>query len=105
MVSNAKYSIYFCPNTGVSVREDICGELNILTQSLSNTYLGLPTMVGVDKSDCFEHLIDRVCQRLKGWKEKVLSMQGKEFLLNLWRKQYLRMLCQFSNYPKVFARP
>ena len=38
-------------------------------------------MVGVDKSDCFQHLIDRVCQRLKGWKENFLSMQGKEILV------------------------
>jgi ribonuclease HI len=81
MVSNAKSSIFFSPNTPVGVREEVCRELNIVTEALSDKYLGLPTMVGVDRSDCFQHLIDRVCQRLKGWKEKVLSMQGKEILL------------------------
>ena len=81
LVSNAKSSIFFSPNTSVSVREDICRELDILTEALSDKYLGLPTMVGVDRSDCFQHLIDRICQRLKGWKEKVLLMQGKEILL------------------------
>ena len=81
LVSTPKSSIFFSPNTSVLVREGICGELDILTEALSDTYLGLPTMVGVDRSDCFQHLIDRVCQRLKGWKEKVLSMQGKEILL------------------------
>ena len=55
--------------------------LNILTEALSDKYLGLPTIVGVDRSDCFQHLVDRVCQRLKGWKEKFLSVQGKEILL------------------------
>ena len=65
----------------LQVREDVCRELDILTEALSNKYMGLPTMVGVDRTDCFQHLIDRVCQRLKGWKEKVLSMQGKEILL------------------------
>jgi hypothetical protein len=38
-------------------------------------------MVGVDRSDCFQHLIDHVCQILKGWKEKILCMEGKEILL------------------------
>ena len=50
-------------------------------EALADKYLGLPSMVGVDRSDCFQHLIDRVCQRLKGWKEKILSVQGKEILV------------------------
>ena len=69
------------PNTNVAVREDVCRTLDILTEALSDKYLGLPTIVGVDRSDCFQHLIDRICQRIKGWKEKVLSVQGKEILM------------------------
>lgn len=65
-MSNAKSNIFFSPNTSVQVRENCCRVLNIETEALSDTYLGLPTMVGVDRSDCFQHLIDRVCQRLKG---------------------------------------
>lgn len=38
-------------------------------------------MIGVDKTDCFQHLIDRVNQRINGWKEKTLSYGGKEVLL------------------------
>ena len=38
-------------------------------------------MVGVDRSDCFRHLIDRVAMRINGWKEKTLSMGGKEILI------------------------
>ena len=81
LVSNAKLIIFFSPNTNVNTRENVCTELNIETEALSDTYLGLPTMVGVDRTDCFQHLIDRVCQRLKGWKEKTLLMQGKEVLV------------------------
>ena len=65
-VKMTKLSVFFSPNTNVVVREDVRRELNIVTEALSDTYLGLPTMVGVDKSDCFQHLVDRVCQRLKG---------------------------------------
>uniref|UniRef100_A0A453SQJ4 Reverse transcriptase domain-containing protein n=1 Tax=Aegilops tauschii subsp. strangulata TaxID=200361 RepID=A0A453SQJ4_AEGTS len=80
-VCTPKSSIFFSPNTSVLVREDVCRILDIVTEALSDKYLGVPTMVEVDRSDCFQHLIDRICQRLKGWKEKVLSIQGKEILL------------------------
>ena len=53
-----------------------------MTEAFSDTYLGLPTMVGLDRSNYFQHLFDRICQRLKGWKEKkTLSMQGKKILI------------------------
>ena len=80
-VSTPKSSIFFSPNTRVNERENVCGMLNILTEALSDKYLGLPTIVGVDCSDCFQHLVDRVCQRLKGWKQNFLSVQGKKILL------------------------
>ena len=73
LVSVDKSSIFFSPNTSVLVREEVCMTLDILTESLTDKYLGLPTMVGVDRSGCFQHLIDKICQRIKGWKEKVLS--------------------------------
>ena len=77
LVSMAKSSIFFSPNTRVHTREEICNTLDIFTEALSDKYLGLPSMVGVDKSDCFQHLVDTVYQRIKGWKE--LSMQGKKY--------------------------
>jgi hypothetical protein len=39
-------------------------------------------MVGIDKSECFRHLVDRVLARISGWKEKLLSLGGKEILIN-----------------------
>ena len=39
-------------------------------------------MIGLDRSDSFTHLVERVVNRLKGWKEKLLSLGGKEILLN-----------------------
>jgi hypothetical protein len=37
--------------------------------------------VGVDRSDNFVHLIERIIQRINGWKQKYLSIGGKEILL------------------------
>jgi hypothetical protein len=53
-----------------------------LTQkALSEKYLGLPALVGADRSDSFEHFIQRIIQRINGWKENLLSIGGKETLL------------------------
>jgi hypothetical protein len=55
--------------------------LHIDTETLSDKYLGLPALVGADRSDCFKHFIETIIQRKNGWKEKLLSIQGKEILL------------------------
>jgi hypothetical protein len=81
MVSVAKSSIFFSPNTNVLLRSEICEVLHINTEAMSNKYLGLPTLVGADRSDCFKHFIERIIQRINGWKEKQLSIKGKEILL------------------------
>lgn len=44
-------------------------------------YLGIPTIVGRLKKVIFEALVDRVWNKLKGWKEKHLLRARKEFLL------------------------
>ena len=62
-------------------RAEVCAALNIVTESLNDKYLGLTAMIGIDRSDCFRHLIDRVRGKTKGWKEKLLSMGGKEVLI------------------------
>ncbi|GJM99300.1 hypothetical protein PR202_ga16389 [Eleusine coracana subsp. coracana] len=75
-LSESKSSIFFSQNTVIEVKADDCVILNIMTESLTDKYLGLPTLVGTDRSDCFRHLIDRVRQRISGWKEKLLNFGG-----------------------------
>lgn len=59
----------------------MCNILDIMTEAITDKYLGLPPIVGVDRTDCFQHLIDRVIKLLSGWKEKMLSFGGKETLI------------------------
>jgi hypothetical protein len=79
LVSDAKSSIFFSPNTDVQVREEMCSHLNILIESLTDRYLGLPSLVGIDRSDCFQHLVERICQLINGWNEKLLSIGGRKY--------------------------
>ena len=48
-VSEAKSSIYFSSNTEVDVKIEVYEVLNIMTESLSDKYLGLLVMVGADR--------------------------------------------------------
>jgi hypothetical protein len=81
MASLSKSSIFFSPNTNVMIRAEMCEALHIDTEALSDKYLGLPTIIGPDMSDCFLHLVERIIERINGWKEKQLSVGGKEILL------------------------
>ena len=65
----------------VQLKADIYVELSIMTEVMFDKYLGPPAMVGVDRSDSFVHLLERNITRLKSWKKKFLSMDGKKILL------------------------
>lgn len=81
MVSEAKCSIFSGPNVNVDVKAQVCTELNIMTKTLSDTYLGLPSMVGLEMSNIYVYLLERIIQHIKGWKEKVISMGANEIQL------------------------
>jgi hypothetical protein len=68
MLSEAKSSIYFSENTSVDMKAEICGVLNIMTEALSDKYLGLPASIGAEKSDCFQSL-DRPSESKDIWVE------------------------------------
>lgn len=51
LVSLSKSSVFFSTNTSVVSRAEICPQLHIDTEILSYKYLGLPSLVEVDRSD------------------------------------------------------
>lgn len=99
-ISEAKSSIFFSGNTAVEDKAVVCGSLDIMTEALNDKYLGLPAMIGVDKSDCFRHLIDRVNNRINGWKEKMLSTGGKEVLIKSIAQAIPVFAMSFFRIPK-----
>ena len=44
-------------------------------------YLGLPSLVGRNKKNTFKEVKTKLANKLAGWKEKLLSTAGKEFLI------------------------
>ena len=46
-----------------------------------NKYLGLPSLIGRSKKQVFNEIKERVGKKLSGWKEKLLSIGGREILI------------------------
>ena len=44
-------------------------------------YLGLPSLIGRSKKQIFNEVKERVGKKLMGWKEKMLSIGGREILI------------------------
>ena len=44
-------------------------------------YLGLPSVIGKSKNQVFAEIKEKVGKKLSEWKEKILSIGGKEVLI------------------------
>ena len=44
-------------------------------------YLGLPSFVGRQKKACFNHITERIWNKMQRWKERLLSQSGKEVMI------------------------
>lgn len=67
-INYSKSNITFSPNTSQFDRGKVCSTLGVQELNAPGKYLGMPMFVGRNKNDTFGFLIDRVVQRLQGWK-------------------------------------
>jgi hypothetical protein len=63
------------------MKEDMKTSKGILTEALSEKYLGLPTAVGRSTKEVFEHIPWKISGLMGGWGEKLLSSAGRETLI------------------------
>jgi hypothetical protein len=80
-LNRAKTSIFFTKNTSLEMRHYIQGVFQVPEIKNHETYLGLPSFVGRSKTASFSEVQNRVWRRMHGWKEKFLSMGGREVLI------------------------
>ena len=55
--------------------------LSLVQDAQPKKYLGLPSMISRSKKQVFNEVKERVGTKLMGWKEKLLSMGGREILI------------------------
>ena len=80
-VNRDKTTIFFSKATLGSTQNAIKDYLKVPIIKQYETYLGLPSLIGRNRSTSFSHIKERVWQKLKGWKEKLLSQMGREILI------------------------
>lgn len=76
-----KSSIFFSHNTPQETKNEVLEFLGLMHGSCHSKYLGLPTIIGKSKSTIFAEIKEKVGEKLSGWKEKMLSIGGKEILI------------------------
>ncbi|GJV60623.1 reverse transcriptase [Tanacetum coccineum] len=65
----------------IQVQNSICDALKVKLMGPKDKYLGLPSVHGRKKGDFFGFLLEKVLQKLQGWKQNVLSQAGREVLI------------------------
>jgi hypothetical protein len=81
MVNTAKSAIFFSANCDDRMKEEMRGSTGIQTEALCEKYLGLPTAVGRNTKEAFEHIPSKIKDLMGGWGEKLLSGAGRETLI------------------------
>ncbi|GKA15518.1 reverse transcriptase [Tanacetum coccineum] len=76
-----KSEIFFSPSAEVTLRNVIATKLEVREASNQTKYLGLPSIIGRKKKDVFQSVLDNLRKKIYGWKERNLSIGGKEVLL------------------------
>ncbi|XP_024628917.1 uncharacterized mitochondrial protein AtMg00310-like [Medicago truncatula] len=76
-----KSEMIFSPNISNDAKKEFYDKLPIKINDRIQKYLGLPTQFGRSKEQDFSFIMDRIWKKLKGWKEKSLSFEGRGVLI------------------------
>ncbi|KAI5351664.1 hypothetical protein L3X38_004555 [Prunus dulcis] len=78
-----KSCVAFSTNIHMDTQSRLASVLGVPRVDSHATYLGLPMMLGRNKTFCFRYLKERVWKKLQGLREQTLSIAGKEVLLKV----------------------
>ena len=80
-INEDKSSISFSQNTPSDLKAEVLEVIGPMKDSKHYKYLGLPSIICRSKTDVFAEVKERVARKLSGWKEKLLSIGGREILI------------------------
>ena len=81
-INKHKSRILFSPNVNVQTKLDICHHLGIQATMNLGRYLGFPLFHQGRNENAFNFVIERVQEKLAGWKARVLSPAKKRILIS-----------------------
>ena len=80
-VSPEKSKIYFSPNVEAEVRDEMCEKLGIQATTMIGKYLGFPIKHRGVARNHLNFIVERVMNKLAGWKTQFLSFAGRSVLV------------------------
>ena len=82
-INTNKSLVFFSANTKEEKKNEILEILGPMQDSRHSKYLGLPSIIGKSRNEVFAEIKERVGRKLSGWKEKFLSIGGREILIKV----------------------
>lgn len=80
-VNMGKSEMIFSLNISMDFKKEFQRILPIKISASIQKYLGITTHFGRSKEQDFNFLMDRIWKKLKGWKEKSVSFEGRAVLI------------------------
>ena len=80
-ISTCKSRVYFSQNVDDDLKGRICGNLNIQATNNLGKYLGFPLKHKNVERNQYNFIVERVINRLAGWKSKFLSFASRTVLV------------------------
>ena len=80
-INSDKSSVFFNANTPEEKKIETLDILGPMQDSRNSKYLDLPSIIGKSKIEVFAEIKERVGRKLSRWKEKILSIGGREILI------------------------
>ncbi|XP_058180015.1 uncharacterized protein LOC131298548 [Rhododendron vialii] len=76
-----KSGIFFSSNLSDVDKQLCCDFMEVPLMKLDSKYLGLPSFWGKSKAEAYSFIIEKVLNKMQGWKVKKMSLGGKEIML------------------------
>jgi hypothetical protein len=83
MINKDKSSTFFSKGVRARTKNVVVNVLGIPRESQNQRYLSLPVHLGAAKSKEFAYLKEKIWRRIQGWKERLLSKEGKDILIKV----------------------
>ena len=80
-MSVEKSRIYFSPNVKVELKRGVCSRLGIQATTNIGNYLGFPIKHKGVPRNRLNFIVERVMNKLAGWKARFLSFAGRSILV------------------------
>jgi hypothetical protein len=80
-ISLPKSEVYYSRKVSAALIQSITTILEVQAVLGTGKYLGLPSMIGRNRTAVFAYIKDRIWQKINSWSSKCLSKAGREVMI------------------------